>query len=133
MRSVSTANKYENQVNVGEGLLHTLVFSKLITFNFPCLGRSLFSIFSFSQEIQYRAQGRSKSVCEEMMKLRGPEVQPFLSETWHEQFHIPPVPPTELGGCKLIELSYLLKVNFIFNLHPYFMQYILICSYMYLL
>ncbi|CAL8089675.1 unnamed protein product [Orchesella dallaii] len=65
----------------------------------------------FIREIYYRAQGRAKSVQEEIVKKRGPEVQPFLSESWAEEIHIPPVPPSDLGGCKIIEIVYMLKVT----------------------
>lgn len=41
------------------------------------------------------------------------EVPPHESKTWQKTLEIPPLPPSNLANCSLIDLDYELKVNII--------------------
>lgn len=47
-----------------------------------------------------------------MSEKRGEPVDAGDSDIWRIEMQIPSVPPTKLGGCRIIDVQYVLKVCF---------------------
>lgn len=43
----------------------------------------------------------------------GQAIQPFDSELWRPKITVPQVPPTNFGGCRIINLDYAIKVKYL--------------------
>jgi hypothetical protein len=59
----------------------------------------------------FHAKGNTLEDIRVVRKVRGPTVSPGESEMWEgDIFQVPPIPPTRLGNCAIIDVQYLLKV-----------------------
>lgn len=68
---------------------------------------------SLMQECNFHASGNSKKTLRPIRQVQGPQVGPGESEIWIEKMlRIPPVPPSRLATCRLIDVQYFLKVRY---------------------
>ncbi|ODM93086.1 Arrestin domain-containing protein 3 [Orchesella cincta] len=64
------------------------------------------------QVVKFHAEGNSKTIIRPIRQLQGPEVEPGESEIWVEKMlKIPPIPPTRLATCRIIDVQYNLKLE----------------------
>ncbi|CAL8118052.1 unnamed protein product [Orchesella dallaii] len=64
------------------------------------------------QVVKFHAEGNSKTIMRPIRQLQGPEVEPGESEVWVEKMlKIPPIPPTRLATCRVIDVQYHLKLE----------------------
>ncbi len=80
------------------------------------------------QECKFHANGNSKTTLRPIRQVQGPQVGPGDSEAWIERLlRIPPIPPSRLATCLMIDVQYFLKVilkNIIYILNSIFIYYI---------
>ncbi|KAL3865646.1 hypothetical protein ACJMK2_043012 [Sinanodonta woodiana] len=62
--------------------------------------------------ISYHATTKSRNEATEVARVQHREIAPFGSDTWsNERMVIPPLPPSYLAGCKIIDIAYILKLE----------------------
>lgn len=73
--------------------------------------------------MKFHAMGRSKSKSVQILTLEGPKLKPNETKEWKSDdamletagysslLRIPAVPPSRLEGCRIIEVTYYLKVQ----------------------
>ena len=63
------------------------------------------------QIINFYAQGARKSNTSDIFRISGGEIKPGDSALFHDIIHIPPLPPSRMDNCNLIDIDYLLTVS----------------------
>lgn len=59
----------------------------------------------------FHATTKSVTVRKEVARLTRPSIQPRQGDAWSgEELVIPPLPPSFLNGCKIIDIGYKLQV-----------------------
>lgn len=67
---------------------------------------------SLVQVCKFHADGNSNSTMRPIRSVQGPEVDPGDTEVWAEKMlRIPPIPPTRLATCKIIDVQYVLHLE----------------------
>ncbi|XP_039254091.2 arrestin domain-containing protein 17-like [Styela clava] len=62
------------------------------------------------KRVTYHATSKSKTVCQEVARINGPPVPKHGSVTWtNERLHIPPLPPSEVNHCRIIDIVYFVQ------------------------
>lgn len=61
--------------------------------------------------MEYKTKKRKGKECREIESVNKSSTQPDGVTVWHDRLHIPPVPPTGLNRCKLIDINYELEVG----------------------
>ncbi|XP_074645873.1 arrestin domain-containing protein 2-like [Tubulanus polymorphus] len=65
---------------------------------------------TFEQHIKLSAQGNVKNITACIFSISGALIKPGDSGMYHDVIHIPPLPPSGLDGCKLIDIDYVIHV-----------------------
>ncbi|CAL8113960.1 unnamed protein product [Orchesella dallaii] len=79
--------------------------------------REVSTVVDLVQDMKFHAMGRSKSKSVQIITLEGPKLKPSETKEWKSDFdttamlRIPSVPPSRLDGCRIIEVTYYLKVK----------------------
>ncbi|KAK6180223.1 hypothetical protein SNE40_012415 [Patella caerulea] len=75
--------------------------------------RSMSSSFvQLKQTVVYRATTKTKTVCNTVSKIKHGPIQPGDDDVWNgDLLHIPPVPPSGLRGCRIIDITYTVTLN----------------------
>ncbi len=68
-------------------------------------------LLKFLKRTIFRAEGRTKTSANEIVAIKGPGVDPENTDLWQPSLRIPPTPPTQLGGCRIIDVQYFLQVT----------------------
>ncbi|XP_050403329.2 arrestin domain-containing protein 3-like [Patella vulgata] len=62
--------------------------------------------------IQYHATTKTKTVCNTVSKISHGPILPGDGDIWNgDQLHIPPLPPSRLRGCRIIDITYTVTLN----------------------
>ncbi len=65
----------------------------------------------YFQHVIFHATSKSRSHSKTVATLRRPGIAPYAADDLEGQtFHIPPLPPSYLMGCRIIDIKYSLKV-----------------------
>lgn len=97
---------------VSPPLLSTYYIYRLVRLEF-FITKQLIS--QYFQTIQYKARGKVlQSETRELASLSRGKIRPGESDEWsNEQLYVPPLPPTNLRGCHLIQIQYDVYVSVI--------------------
>lgn len=64
------------------------------------------------QVVSFHAKGNTFTDKRTIRKVEGPEIGKGDTELWDNDFlQIPPLPPTRLANCRIIDLQYFLTVR----------------------
>ena len=84
-----------------------------VVFLYNCF--SLLIVFAWLQEVTWTAQSPSYKQKLEKVVIANvavdERVEPHSSKTFSQDIKIPPVPPSNLQNCKIIDLEYVFKVK----------------------
>ncbi|BFZ02495.1 hypothetical protein BsWGS_05534 [Bradybaena similaris] len=70
------------------------------------------SYVALKMEITYRAKKKLKTEIKEVARVTRPRIEPHEHDQWNgEQLVIPPLPPSFLAGCGIIDIKYILQLN----------------------
>ncbi|XP_064605367.1 arrestin domain-containing protein 3-like [Liolophura sinensis] len=68
------------------------------------------SYAELSQVISFHASTKTKSSTTVIARVNHSEIAPGGSDVWSgDRLHIPPIPPSRLDGCSIIDITYILK------------------------
>ena len=67
------------------------------------------------QVIEYKSRKRRRREKRALASIDKPETAPGDVTIWQEALHIPPLPPTGLSRCELIDVGYELQVGIVAN------------------
>lgn len=93
-----------------------------------CSGFQFISLFLiaelifFFQTITYYAEGSQKKEHRKVAELKRPEIKPGDDDIWaNVEVTIPPLPPSHLEYCRIIDIEYEFKVwVFLYSLPNYY-------------
>lgn len=69
-------------------------------------------LFLFIQTTIFHATSKSKTVSAEISRIGHQDIHPGETENWSgDRLVIPPLPPSYLVGCSIIDINYYLEVN----------------------
>ena len=63
--------------------------------------------------IRYHAEGRSRLSASDIFRISGGKIKSGDSAFYHDIIHIPPLPPSRLRGCSLVDVDYIITVMII--------------------
>ena len=65
----------------------------------------------FCQVVEYKARKRRRREKRQVVTVEKGITTPDDTTVWSDTMHIPPLPPTGLGRCRLIDIKYELQVK----------------------
>ena len=66
-----------------------------------------------TETIEYFMNKKSRTERRDLVVIRRGKIRPFTMDELNEKIYIPPLPPTNLQGCHLINISYDVFVSYI--------------------
>ena len=63
------------------------------------------------QIVRFSAQGLCRFSTSDIFRISGGTIRTGDSAFYHDIIHIPPLPPTRLDYCRLIDITYVLTVS----------------------
>jgi len=69
------------------------------------------SYVTLQQIVYFHAQGDTKSSTTDIFRISGGKIKPGDNALFHDIIHIPPLPPSRLDGCHLIDIEYVVTVG----------------------
>ena len=66
----------------------------------------------FLQIVQFYAQGNTKSATTAIFRISGGKIKAGDNALYHDIIHIPPLPPSRLDGCRLVDIDYVITVGY---------------------
>ena len=92
------------------------VFEQIVVALRIALTVKLFMICCILQQVKYHARGKTRTVRNCLQELRHDKIEGGGKDAWRsEKLFIPPVPPSYLLGCSIIDIRYLAMVRRINN------------------
>lgn len=82
---------------------------------FPLYGLYLCKNISNFKVVEYKSKKRRKRERRKIADVEKGATTMDDVTIWNDVLHIPPIPPTGLGRCKLIDISYELEVRHSFK------------------
>ena len=71
-----------------------------------------FSSFGLFQQVKYHARSKTRTVNNVLFEKKQGKIDGGGTDVWRdEKMFIPPVPPSYLLGCKIIDIRYLIMVS----------------------
>ncbi|KAK7476142.1 hypothetical protein BaRGS_00032635 [Batillaria attramentaria] len=70
------------------------------------------SYIEIIQRVHYHATTKTRTIKRQVAMVARPEIRPGGSDQWNgEVITVPPVPPSFLHGCNIIDIDYLVQLN----------------------
>ncbi|XP_064641439.1 arrestin domain-containing protein 3-like isoform X2 [Lineus longissimus] len=69
------------------------------------------SSVTFEQHTTLFAQAVTRSVSSCIFSISGATIKPGDTGMYHDVIHIPPLPPSRLDGCRLVDIEYMIHVR----------------------
>lgn len=63
-----------------------------------------------SQIVHYHAHGTSRMSTSDIFRISGGKIKCGDNAFYHDIIHIPPLPPSRLDGCRLVDIDYIITV-----------------------
>lgn len=69
------------------------------------------SYVTMQQMVQIQTKGSNRSSASDIFRISGGKIKPGDSAFYHDIIHIPPLPPSRLDGCGIIDIEYIIAVG----------------------
>ncbi|ELU15532.1 hypothetical protein CAPTEDRAFT_219110 [Capitella teleta] len=69
------------------------------------------SYVTMQQIVHYHAHGISRMTSSDIFRISGGKIKCGDNAFYHDIIHIPPLPPSRLDGCRLIDIDYVITIG----------------------